>query len=150
MHETTAVTLVELRHLFVTRGAVRTDLREVKAAIAERDRRHRLVLQLLRYIDTFNRMQPDMVLAKPETLLASALSAPDLLGTTLDDVRKALQFLETIGAIAPSNGDGYVSQTTLNGALALIDALAQLDRNRLSADALAPNMTLTASEERAL
>ena len=101
---------------------------QLRAAVRERRRRRLLVFQILAHIDTLNRAQPGIVLAKPETLLASFTNErkPELSGTTLEDVRRALSLLETIGVIAAANGDGYVSQTSMDGALQLLAAFSSV------------------------
>ena len=92
----------------------------------ERRRKRLLIGRLLSHIDNFNQAQPDIVLAKPETLLASILGErnPDLLGTTLEDVRRTLSLLETTGVISAVNGEGYVSETSTDGARQLLAAFA--------------------------
>jgi hypothetical protein len=62
----------------------------------------------------------------PDSPLASILSErnPDLLGTTLDDVRRTLSLLETAGVVTAATGDGYVSETSTAGAQQLLAAFA--------------------------
>lgn len=119
------LTLTELRALFTSVPAVRDALPELRAKQRERRRKHLLIARLLAHIDYFNQSQPEIVLAKPETLFASILGErnADLLGTTLDDVRRALTLLETLGIIA-ANGDGYVSETSPEGARQILSAYA--------------------------
>jgi hypothetical protein len=74
----------------------------------------------------FNETQLDIVLAKPGTLLASILGEhnPDLLRTTLDDVRRTISLLETAAIISAANGDGYVFNTSKARARQLLAAFA--------------------------
>jgi hypothetical protein len=124
LHGETPLTLAEIRPIFLASPAAKDALPQVRAAARERRRKRLLIVRLLTHIDNFNQAQPDIVLAKPETLLASILGErnPDLLGTTLEDVRRALSLLETIGAISAINGEGYVSDTSIDGALQLLAA----------------------------
>jgi hypothetical protein len=126
LHAETPLTLTELRALFVAVPTAKAALPQLRAAARERRRKRLLVLRVLAHIDNFNQVQPDIVLAKPETLLASILGErnPDLLGTTLDDVRRTLSLLETTGVISAANGDGYVSDTSMAGARQLLAAFA--------------------------
>jgi hypothetical protein len=125
LHTAAPLTLVELRPLFDGSKDVRTTLSALRAAAGERARRMLLPRRLLTFIDNFNRAQPDMVLAKPETLLALVINDKELLGTTLDDVRRALALLETLGVLSSQNGDGYVSQTSLGGADAFLGMIGR-------------------------
>jgi hypothetical protein len=124
LHGETPLTLGEIRPIFLSTPATKAALPQIRAAARERRRRRLLIVRLLTHIDNFNQAQPDIVLAKPETLLASILGErnPDLLGTTLEDVRRTLSLLETIGAISAVNGEGYVSETSVEGTLQLLAA----------------------------
>jgi hypothetical protein len=122
IHGGTPLTLGEIRAIFLSTPAAKDALPQIRAAARERRRKRLLIIRLLTHIDNFNQAQPDIVLAKPETLLASILGERnhELLGTTLEDVRRALSLLETIGAISAVNGEGYVSETSTDGALQLL------------------------------
>ncbi len=124
MHAVSPFTLTELRAVFESVPLGRLALPNLRAASADRQRRMALPWRLLDQIDTFNRMQPNLVLAKPDTLFASVLARGDdaLLGTTLEDVRKALLLLETIGVLSPVNGGGYTSETSTDGARQVLAA----------------------------
>jgi hypothetical protein len=114
LHEAGPLTLVELRPLFEGTAESRAVLAQLRAAASDR-RRRALLWRLLTLVDSFNRAQPDIVLAKPEALFASVIADRELLGTTLDDIRRALALLETVGILASVGGEGYVSQTSLAG-----------------------------------
>jgi hypothetical protein len=124
LHAMAPFTLVELRTLFDAKADIRASLASLRAAANARARRMLLPRRLLGFIDNFNQVQPDLILAKPETLLALVIQDKELLGTTLDDVRRALSLLETLGVLAAQNGDGYVSQTSLAGAEAFLNAVS--------------------------
>ena len=136
-HADTPIALTDLRPLFASAPAAGAAIPQVKAAARDRARRLRLVVRLLGHIEALNDAQPDLVLAKADTLFASVIAQPDddMRGTTLDDVRGALALLETIGALRPANGDGYVSQTSLGGALRMLSALGDVARERADAGA---------------
>lgn len=136
-HADTPIALTDLRPLFASAPTAGAAIPQVKAAARDRARRLRLVVRLLGHIEALNDAQPDLVLAKADTLFASVIAQPDddMRGTTLDDVRGALALLETIGALRPANGDGYVSQTSLGGALRMLSALGDVARERAGADA---------------
>ena len=136
-HADTPIALTDLRPLFASAPTAGAAIPQVKAAARDRARRLRLVVRLLGHIEALNDAQPDLVLAKADTLFASVIAQPDddMRGTTLDDVRGALALLETIGALRPANGDGYVSQTSLGGALRMLSALGDVARERAGAGA---------------
>ena len=136
-HADTPLALTDLRPVFASAPLAGTAIPQARAAARDRARRLRLVVRLLGHVDTLNRAQPGLVLAKADTLFASVIAQPDdeLQGATLDDVRGALALLETVGALRPANGDGYVSQTSLGGALRMLSALGDAARGR--ADAVA-------------
>jgi len=85
-------------------------------------------------LDHFNRTQPDLVLAKPEPLFASIVASGknDLRGTTIEEVRRSLLLLETLGVVSPINGDGFVSNTSVAGGLRLLTAFLTLDADDLA------------------
>jgi type III secretion system FlhB-like substrate exporter len=126
LHGEMPLTLSELKALFLAVPLATEAVPQLRAAARERRRKRLLIERLLTHIDNFNQAQPDIVLAKPETLLASILAERniDLLGTTLEDVRRTLLLLETTGVISAANGDGYVSETSIAGAHQLLAAFA--------------------------
>lgn len=128
MHSAAPFTLSELRAVFESVPLGRAALPNLRAAASDRERRMSLPWRILEQIDAFNRMQPDLVLAKPDTLLASVLARGEtaLLGTTLEDVRKALLLLETIGVLSAVNGSGYTSETSRDGARQALTAFVAL------------------------
>ena len=127
MHAATPLALTELRPIFESVPLSRTVLPQVRASARDRGRRTHLAILLVQHIDNLNRAQPDVILAKPETLLAAIIAQGDreMAGTTLDEVRKTLALLETVGILGHANGDGYASQTSLAGARQLLGALAK-------------------------
>jgi hypothetical protein len=127
-HSVAPLTLTELRPLFEATPSAHTAIPQVLAASKERHRIRLLVHRLLAHIDKFNSFQPDLVLAKPDTLLASILGEgnSELGETTLEDVRRTLALLETVGAISRANGEGYVSNTTEDGAKQLLQSFGSL------------------------
>ncbi len=125
LHAQHPLTLVELRTVFASAGRSANSIPEVRAAAAQRARRMRLFLFLLKQIDHFNAVAPDDVIVKPETLWATTLSEDELVGVSQLDVADALQLLELIGALGKSNGEGYVSQTSLEGSIQLLGAIAR-------------------------
>lgn len=124
IHAETPLTLSELRPVFEPAPTAKAVLPQIRAAAREHRRKRLLLVEILTHIDHFNRTQPDIILAKPETLLASILASrkDDLLGTTLDDVRRSLSLLETLGILSAVNGEGYVSETSREGAKAILTA----------------------------
>ena len=136
-HADTPLALTDLRPVFASAPLAGTAIPQALAAARDRARRLRLVVRLLGHVDTLNKAQPGLVLAKADTLFASVIAQPDdeLQGATLDDVRGALALLETVGALRPANGDGYVSQTSLGGALRMLSALGDAARGRAGAEA---------------
>ena len=127
MHAATPLALTELRPIFESVPLSRTVLSQIRASARDRGRRTHLASLLVQHIDNLNRAQPDVILAKPETLLAAIIAQGDreMTGTTLDEVRKTLALLETVGILGHANGDGYASQTSLAGARQLLGALAR-------------------------
>ncbi len=136
-HADTPLALTDLRPVFASAPLAGTAIPQALAAARDRARRLRLVVRLLGHVDTLNKAQPGLVLAKADTLFASVIAQPDdgLQGVTLDDVRSALALIETVGALRPANGDGYVSQTSLGGALRMLSALGDAARGRADAEA---------------
>ncbi|MCY3732922.1 MAG: restriction endonuclease, partial [Chloroflexi bacterium] len=130
VHSLTPVSLAELRTVFATIPDTSPAIAGIRLSANHRERRLRLIKYLLKQIDQFNREQEDIVMAKPDMMWAAVAASSDqsIKGTSRDDVVDALHLLETIGVLAKSNGDGYVSQTSLDGAmqmLAAVSALAQ-------------------------
>ncbi len=134
IHDATPLTLTELRSMFETIPLARTVLPQLRAAGRERRRKRRLLVEILLHLDHFNRTQPDLILAKPEPLFASIVTSgkDDLRGTTIEEVRRCLSLLETLGIVSPINGDGFVSNTSMAGGLRLLTALLMLDADDLA------------------
>jgi hypothetical protein len=134
IHDTTPLTLTELRQLFDAIPSARTVLPQLRAAALERRRKRRLLVEIMLQLDHFNRTQPDLVLAKPEPLFASIVASGknDLRGTTIEEVRRSLLLLETLGVVSPINGDGFVSNTSIAGGLRLLTAFITLDADDLA------------------
>ena len=130
-HAASPLSLKELERLFDASAEIATVLRDLQSASSERARRRRLPLKLMRIIDNFNRTKPAAVLAKPEPLWGILLHTDDAdgKGATLEEVEAALHLLETHGILRRSNGEGYVSQTSLAGAQQMLGA-AQTDPSR--------------------
>ena len=125
LHAESPLNLAELRPLFSDQPDIDAVLRDLATASSERARRARLLRRLLDTIDNLNRAQPDAVLAKPDLLLGSMLAQPgEHQGTTRAEIEGALNLLETAGILRRSNGEGYVSQTTNQGAEQILAALA--------------------------
>ena len=125
LHAETPLNLAELRPLFSDAPDLEAVIRELRTAASERARRGRLLRRLLETIDNLNRAQPDSVLAKPDLLLGSMLAQPgEPQGTTRAEIEAALNLLEAAGILRRSNGEGYVSQTTITGAEQILAALA--------------------------
>lgn len=134
IHDATPLTLTELRQLFDPVPLARAVLPQLRAAGRERQRKRRLLVETRRHLDHFNRTQPDLVLAEPEPLFASILATgeDDLRGTTVEDVRRALSLLETLGIVTAINCDGFVSNTSIAGALQLLAAFIAFDQNDIA------------------
>ena len=128
VHAVTPISLTELRPLFESVPLARTRIPQIRAEAQDRARRLRLLTRLLKHMDNLNRAAPDVILAKADTLYASIVTQADeeTQGTTRDDVQRALALLETIGAVRQANGDGYVSQTSVEGARQMLAALSAL------------------------
>lgn len=125
LHAESPLNLAELRPLFSDQPDLNAVLRDLATASSERARRVRLLRRLLDTIGNLNRAQPDAVLAKPDLLLGSMLAQPgEPQGTTRAEIEGALNLLETAGILRRSNGEGYVSQTTSQGAEQILAALA--------------------------
>ena len=90
-----------------------------------------------------NRVQPELILAKPETLLATVLATvlaegdTALVGTTLEEVTRVCALLESAGVLTRINGEGFVMETSPQGA-----------RQRLAAVTGATAVLETARERR--
>lgn len=123
IHAASPLSLKELERLFDASVETTTALRDLETASSERARRRRLPLKLLQIIDSFNRTKPTAVLAKPEPLWGILLHTDDAdgKGATLEEVEAALALLETFGILRRSNGEGYVSQTSLPGAKRILE-----------------------------
>ena len=134
LHADQPLSQVVLRSVFASAPRASASLPEVRASAADAKRRVRLLLFVLEQIDHFNTVAPDDVIVKPETLWATTLSIDELQGVTQLDVANALHLLEIIGAIGKSNGDGYVSQTTKAGALAMLHSLGNASRHATEED----------------
>lgn len=139
VHSHTPVSLSELRTVFATIPDTSPAIAGIRLSANHRERRLRLIKYLLRQIDQFNREQEDIVMAKPDMMWAAVAASPDqsIKGTTRDDVVDALHLLETIGVLAKSNGDGYVSQTSLDGAMQMLTAVGALAQERNEGEQLA-------------
>lgn len=124
IHAASPLSLKELERLFDAAIETTTALRDLETASSERARRRRLPLKLMQIIDTFNKDKPTAILAKPEPLWGVLLHAGDAdgKGATLEEVEAALALLVTHGILRRSNGEGYVSQTSLSGARQMLDA----------------------------
>lgn len=124
LHAETPLTLTELRPAFTTDPAAVPGLQTIRTAVRTRRRLYALIPRLLAHIDSFARAQPDLVLAKPDTLLVATLAEhnPQLAGVTLDEIKSALTLLEMLGVISPADG-GYVPETSPIGAHQLLMAL---------------------------
>lgn len=75
-------------------------------------------------IALFNRAQPELILAKPETLLVTVLAEqnPALVGTTLEEVAQVCTLLQSLGILTRVNGEGFVMETSPQGARQLLAA----------------------------
>ena len=124
LHAASPVSLKALEQLFDASVELATAMRDLRTASSETGRRRRLPLKLMQIIDTFNKDKPTAILAKPEPLWGVLLHAGDAdgKGATLEEVEAALALLVTHGILRRSNGEGYVSQTSLNGAKQMLDA----------------------------
>ena len=124
MHAASPVSLKALEQLFDASVDLATGMRDLRTASSETGRRRRLPLKLMQIIDTFNKDKPTAILAKPEPLWGVLLHAGDAdgKGATLEEVEAALALLVTHGILRRSNGEGYVSQTSLSGAKQMLDA----------------------------
>ncbi len=130
LHADTPLTLTELRTLFAAVPAAKPVLAEIEAAARDRQRFRTLLKRLLVHIDGFNRQQPGLVLAKPDTLFATVLAGhdPDLAGVTMDEVTRALTLLEVVGVLSRVKDGGYVADTSPAGADQLLRAIATSGR----------------------
>ena len=128
LHADQPLSHVVLRSVFASSPRASASLPEVRGSAADAKRRIRLLLFVLEQIDHFNTVAPDDVIVKPETLWATTLNIDELQGVTQLDVANALHLLEIIGAIGKSNGDGYVSQTSKAGAVAMLHSLGNASR----------------------
>ena len=130
VHAASPLSLKELERLFDVAVETATALHDLEIASGERTRRRWLPLELMSIIDSFNRTMPNKVLATPTSLLGSLISNPGgpyatRESVTLEleeEVESALALLETHGALRRSNGEGYVSQTSVSGAKQMLEA----------------------------
>ena len=129
LHAASPLTLTELRPLFMTAPDPRPALQEIRAAAGARARFQALIPRVLAHIDSFNRAQPELILAKPETLLVTVLAEhnPALVGTTLEEVAQVCALLEAVGMLTRVNGEGFVMETSPRGARQLLAAVTGVD-----------------------
>ncbi len=125
LHDSTPLTLTELRPFFVGRG---DDLAFDALSIAcdKMRRATSLLMRIVEQVRDWNEVQPNQVLAHPTTLFATLLQGQaGLDGLTRDEVIDAVAVLSstTVGILHPT-GDGYVSTTTPSGAAQRLAALA--------------------------
>jgi hypothetical protein len=125
LHAAAPFALTELRSLFESTPLARAVLPRLRAVARDRRRLQALVERVLTLIDNFNRVQPDLVVAKPETLQALALTSSDerLAGTTMGEVSRVLALLEAAGVLIALPSGGFASATSVAGALQRIGSL---------------------------
>jgi Mrr N-terminal domain/Restriction endonuclease len=125
LHATSPFALTELRSLFESTPVARAVLPRLRAVARDRRRLQSLLVWVLALIDNFNRVQPDLVVAKPETLQALALASSDerLAGTTMGEVSRVLVLLEAAGVLTALPSGGFASATSVAGALQRIGSL---------------------------
>lgn len=113
LHAGTPVALAEMRPLFEQGPLASAAMPRVEAAAEDRARRRRLMLRLLGHIETLSNFRPELVLS-PEVLFGVVfdLSDPDEREATLGDIRGALALLTSLSVFAPTDGGGYVPQTS--------------------------------------
>lgn len=122
-HANSPVSLKILQQLFNASIEAATAVRDVQAAAQENNRRRRLPLKLVGIIDQVNRTKTTAVAAKADSLwFALAHASDDDSSATPEEIEAALALLETHGILRRSNGEGYVSQTSLSGAKQMLDA----------------------------
>ncbi len=130
LHGEEPATLTELRSVFSESPFGERAMERIHTAATDRRRHRQLLRRILRLIQEFNLNQPNVVLAKPDSILA-VISTEHPQGTswaTLEDVTRALSILEVLGIIAPAESGGYTSQTSLKGALDLLEAFGSVRR----------------------
>lgn len=120
----TPVSLTELRPLFAASPLARAAIEIVEAAAERRTRRMRLIERILRTLDDYNRLKPELVLAKPETLFGVMLKDFDG-NTSIEEIQQTLALLLALGVVRQENG-GYVSSTSIEGAQQMLRALGRL------------------------
>ena len=135
IHADSPVSLKTLEQLFDASTDAATAVHKVRSASRENDRRRQLALKLMRIINRFNRTKPDEVLANLGTLRAILIDGDDP-DATRKEVKAALALLETHGILRRSNGEGYVSQTSLNGAKQMLEATPNDDDEDQDASAI--------------
>lgn len=122
-HADSPISLKTLQQVFNASIDAATAVRDVQAASEENNRRRRLPLKLVGIIDQVNRTKTTAVAAKADSLwFALAHASDDDSSATLEEIEAALALLETLGVLRRSNGEGYVSQTSLSGAEQMLDA----------------------------
>ena len=121
----TPVSLTELRPLFAASPLARAAIEIVEAAAERRTRRMRLIERILRTLDDYNRLKPELVLAKPETLFGIMLKDFDG-NTSIEEIQQTLALLLALGVVRQENG-GYVSSTSIEGAQQMLRALGRLE-----------------------
>ncbi len=119
LHSQAPFALTELRLIFEATPLARAALPRLRAVARDRRRFQLLVERVLTLIDNFNRIQPDLIVAKPETLQALALASLDerLTGTTIDEVTRVLALLAGAGVLTLLPAGGFASTTSFAGAL---------------------------------
>ena len=120
----TPVSLVELRPLFAASPLARAALDIVGAAAERRTRRMRMIERILRTIDDYHRLKPDLVLATPETLFGLMLRDFDG-NTSLEEIQQAFALLLALGVVRQQD-NGYVLSTSLRGAQQMLSALSRI------------------------
>ena len=120
----TPVSLVELRPLFAASPLARAALDIVGAAAERRTRRMRMIERILRTIDDYHRLKPDLVLATPETLFGLLLRDFDG-NTSLEEIQQTFALLLALGVVRQQD-NGYVLSTSLRGAQQMLSALSRI------------------------
>ncbi len=131
LHAQHPLSLIELSAVFRSSPDGAAALPGVRAAAQARALRIALLRFLLDRIELFNTQAADTIMAKPEVLWGQVVGAGDqsVQGATMEDVAAALELLATIGALSGSAAEGYVSQTSRDGALRMLAAIAQVDQD---------------------
>ncbi len=128
LHARHPLSLIELSAIFRSSPEGAEALPVVRAAARARALRIALLRFLLDRIELFNTQAADTIMAKPEVLWGQVVGAGDesVQGATMEDVGAALELLTTIGALSGSASEGYVSQTSRDGAMRMLAAIAQV------------------------